>query len=80
MNHPPFSPYLAPNDFLLFQKIKTVLKGRRFQDTEVIQNNVTTALKAIPQQEFQKVFLQWQHRWVKCISAQREYFEGDPSQ
>jgi hypothetical protein len=38
------------------------------------------ALKAIPQQEFQKCFYQWQYRWAKCIVAQGEYFEEDPSQ
>jgi hypothetical protein len=38
------------------------------------------ALKATPQQELQKYFQQWQHRWAKCIAAQEEYFEGDPTQ
>jgi hypothetical protein len=37
MEHPPYSCHLAPNDFWLFPKIKTALKGRRFQDTEDIQ-------------------------------------------
>jgi len=36
-------------------------------------------LKVIPQQEFQKCFQQWQHRWAKCIAAEGEYFEGKPS-
>jgi len=39
-----------------------------------------TAMKAIPQQGFQIYFLQWQHHWTKCIAAQGEYFEDDPSQ
>jgi hypothetical protein len=30
--------------------------------------------------KFQKCFQQWQHRWAKCIAAQVEYFEGEPSQ
>jgi hypothetical protein len=37
------------------------------------------ALKAIPQQEFQKCFQQWQNQ-AKCIAAQGEYFEGGLSQ
>jgi len=41
---------------------------------------MTTALKAIPQQEFQKCFQQWQHRWAKCIATQGECFESDNSQ
>ena len=31
--HPPCSPDLAPEDFFLFPKLKTTLKGRRFQTT-----------------------------------------------
>jgi transposase len=52
MEHPPCSPDLAPNDFWLFPEIKSALKGRRFQVTERVEENVTTALKAVPQQEF----------------------------
>jgi len=37
--HPPYSPDLAPADFFLFPKIKTILKGRRFLTTEEIQDN-----------------------------------------
>jgi hypothetical protein len=46
---------------LAVSKIKSALKERRFHDTEDIQINVMMALKAIPQQEFQKCFQQWQH-------------------
>jgi hypothetical protein len=42
-----------------------------------ISKKVTMALKAIPQQEFQKCFQQWQHH---CTAAQGEYFKGDSSQ
>jgi hypothetical protein len=38
MEHPPCSPDLASNDVWLFPKIKSVLKGRRFQYTESIKN------------------------------------------
>jgi len=37
-------------------------------------------MKAIPQQEFQKCFQQWQHSWAECIATQGGYTEGDPSQ
>jgi len=55
MQHSPCSLDLAPNDFWLFHKIKSALKGWRFQDVEDIQKNMTTALKSVTQQEFQKV-------------------------
>jgi hypothetical protein len=46
MEHPPLPPDLVPNDFWLFLKLKSALKGRRFQDTEDTQRkeNVTTTL------------------------------------
>jgi hypothetical protein len=44
-------PDLAPNDFWLFPKIKSALKRRRFQNIE----DILTALKAVPEQEFQNV-------------------------
>jgi transposase len=37
MEHPYYSPDLAPNDLWLFPKIKSALKGRKFQDVESIQ-------------------------------------------
>jgi hypothetical protein len=37
MEHQIRSPDLAPDDFWLFPKTKSVLKRRRFQDTEDIQ-------------------------------------------
>jgi hypothetical protein len=70
---------LGPNDFWLFQKIKkSALNGQRFRDIEDIQKDVTTALKAVPQQEFLNCFQQWQHRWTKCIAAEREYWKVTP--
>jgi hypothetical protein len=39
---------------------------------------VMTELKAIPQQEFQKCFQPWQHRWGKCIAAQGESSKVTP--
>jgi hypothetical protein len=56
MKHPPCSPNLAPNDSWMFPNIKSALKARIHQDIEDIKKNVTTALKALPQQEFQKFF------------------------
>jgi transposase len=38
LEHPPYSPDLAPNDFFLFPKIKELLKGRRFDDIDNIRS------------------------------------------
>jgi transposase len=56
--HPPHSPDLAPADIFLFPKIKTPLKGRRFQNIEKIKENAMKELRAITQSVFQEAFQQ----------------------
>jgi len=47
MDHPPYSPDLAPCDFWLFPKLKNALKGQRFADITDIQcENVTASYSA----------------------------------
>jgi hypothetical protein len=79
LRHPPCSPYLAPSDFFLFPKIDEILKGRHFDDIDDIRSNMTAALKAIPQNQFQNCFEGWTRRSHQCIASQGEYFEGDHS-
>jgi len=77
LKHPAYSTDLPPSDFFLFQKIKEILKGRQFDDTDGVRSNTTAALKAIPQNQFQNCFEGWTRRWHRCIASQVEYFEGD---
>jgi hypothetical protein len=74
LDHP---PYLALCDFWLFPKLKTALKGHKFSDIADIQGHVTTILQSIPEEEFQKCFLQSKHRLTKYIGAQGDCFKGD---
>ena len=80
LEHPAYSPDLAPSDFFLFPKIEEILKGRHFDDTDDIDDimrNTTAALKAIPQNHLQNCFEGWTRRWHRCIASQGEHFEGD---
>jgi transposase len=74
--HSPYSPDLAPAGFFLFPKLKTTLKGRRFQTIEEIQENVTREMRAITESAFQEAFQQWKKRWERCITSRGDYFEG----
>ena len=56
LDHPVYSPDLAPSDIFLFPKIKEILKGRHVDDIDDIRSNTTAALKAIPQSKFQNCF------------------------
>jgi len=77
LEHPVYSPDPAPSDFFLFSKIKEILKGRHFDDTDNIRSNTTAALKAIPQNQFQNGFEGWTRRCHRCIASRGKYFEGD---
>lgn len=77
LDHPPYSPDLAPCDFFLFPKCKSVMKGRYWDDVKTIKNETTRHLKNLTSEEFQGCFEQWKRRWDKCIAVNGEYFEGD---
>lgn len=76
LQHPPYSPDLAPADFFLFPRLKQALKGSRFADVEEVQNHVTAILKTIPHQDFSNSFQALYERCQKCVVASGEYFEG----
>jgi transaldolase len=40
---------------LVVPQVKTVLKGKRFEDTDAIQKNATCTLHTIPKDSFKKV-------------------------
>jgi hypothetical protein len=44
----PYSPDLAPSDFVLFPKTKKILKVRHFDDTDDIRSNMKATVKANP--------------------------------
>ena len=73
----PYSPDLAPCDFWLFPKLKTILKGRRFQSREDIMKKLTEELGSILEEEFKRCFKKWKKCWGKCVYHQGKYFEGD---
>jgi hypothetical protein len=76
IQQPPYSPDMAPCDFWLFPQVKTVLKGKRFEDIDTIQKNAICTLHTIPKDSFKKCFLQWQDRWKQFVTSQGEYFEN----
>jgi histone-lysine N-methyltransferase SETMAR len=56
MDHPPYSPDLAPYDFWLLQKLKNALMGQRFDDIPDIQCNVTTLIARYAGKRFSRLF------------------------
>lgn len=46
MEHPPYSPDLAPSDFYLFPRLKVCLRGQKFEDDEAVVAAVHGFLEA----------------------------------
>jgi hypothetical protein len=76
----PYSPDLAPADFFLFQKLKSALKGRRFESIEAIKTNSIAHLRSIPKTAFQEFLTTLKKRWQLCIQGRGEDFEGDKAE
>lgn len=77
LEHPPYSPDLAPCDFWLFPKLKNVVKGTHFESVEDIKTSVTGVLKGLRTDAFEGCFRAWQERMHKCVQFKGEYFEGE---
>lgn len=76
LEHPPYSPDLAPADFMLFPKLKMVMKGHHFDDIETIQKNVTAVLNSIPAEAFRRAFDSLYERSQKCVQVEGMYIEN----
>jgi len=45
LDHPPYSPDIAPSDFHLFLRLKKHLAGKKFDDDDEVQKEVMTWFK-----------------------------------
>lgn len=78
---PPYSPDIAPCDFLLFRKLKSTLSGRRFANLDKIKSVSLKELKAISKRCFGnwKKYWHWfvisnfkeKHKFTLCVNTPR---------
>ncbi|UYV77748.1 hypothetical protein LAZ67_15002114 [Cordylochernes scorpioides] len=61
--HPPYSPDIAPNDFFLYPKLKMKLKGRKFDNVDMIQSESKATLRNLSKSDFISCFDNWKKRW-----------------
>ena len=75
LDHPPYSPDLAPSDYRLFPGLKKQLKGHHFLSDAEVSAAVETWLGGQPS-EFFLSGLQKLEQWAKkCIELCGEYVE-----
>jgi transposase len=77
LEHPPYSPVLAPGDFFLFPKIKSALKGTRFESVDAVKAKVTEFMYKLSEDDLQHCFQQWKIRMEWYRDRGGESIEGD---
>jgi len=73
IDHPPYSPDLAPCDYWLFDYVKRNLNDEK--DAESLTKSITRLLKNTPHSEYLKTFDKYVERLEMCISVEGDYFE-----
>lgn len=75
LQHPPYSPDLAPSDFYLFKHMKKELRGIRYDNIEDLKEAVMLYLEKQTPDFFKKAFVELEHRWRKCVAENGSYIE-----
>jgi histone-lysine N-methyltransferase SETMAR len=74
LSHPPYSPDLAPADYVLFPKPKKELAGNTMTQEE-FKKEWEGVLRRVSKDEFAKAFVRWFERCKKCIRIDGNYVE-----
>jgi len=69
---PLYIPDFTPCNFWLFPKLKSPLKGRKFQTPDEIKENTTRQLMVNLKKGFADCFEKWKEHWDKCVRSQGE--------
>jgi len=69
LEHPPYSPDLAPSDFCLFTKLKNFLAGERFYSNQEAIAAVEGYFADLTKNHYRE------YRWNKCFSLKGDYVE-----
>ncbi|KAK3093201.1 hypothetical protein FSP39_012568 [Pinctada imbricata] len=75
IEHPPYSPDLAPSNFHLFSKLKAAISGTNFQSDDDVILAVDGFLTSQDKKFFKSGNEALKHRWQKCIDTEGDYVE-----
>lgn len=75
INHPPYSPDLAPSDYFLFSKLKSDLRGKKFNNDEEIKQAVYDHFDSKDSAYFYSGIEALIRRSEKCVAIKGEYIE-----
>jgi len=75
LEHPPYSPDLAPSVFCLFPKLKLFLAGKRFSSNQEVIAAVEGYFADVTKNHYRDGIMALENRWNKCISLKGDYVE-----
>ena len=75
LEHPPYSPHLAPSDFCLFPKFKLFLADQRVSSNQEAIAAVEWYFADLTKNHYRDGIMALEHRWNKCISLKGNYVE-----
>lgn len=75
IDHPPYSPDLAPSDYFLFAKLKSDLRGKKFNDDDEIKQAVFDHFEDKDSAYFYSGIEALIRRSQKCVEIKGDYIE-----
>ena len=75
VDHPPYSPDLAPSDYFLFPNMKKHLAGQHYRSDEEVIAAVEEFLRDQDETFYTTGIQGLQHRWRKCVDRKGDYVE-----
>lgn len=75
IQHPPYSPDLAPSDYFLFPDLKKCLRGKRFSDDEELKSAINGYFAGKEEIYFFEGLKKLISRCNKCIDVRGDYIE-----
>ena len=75
IDHPPYSPDLAPSDYFLFPNLKKHLAGKRYESDDDVIFAVEDFFEGQEENFYATGIQALQQRWKKCVDRRGDYVE-----
>jgi len=76
LEHPHYSPDLAPYDFYVFPKLKIFLAGQRFSSNQEATAAIEGYFADLTKNHYRDGIMALEYRWNKCISLKGDYVKN----
>lgn len=73
LQHPPYSPDLAPSDFHLFRSLQNDLNGKNFNSMKAVENYLTIFFKEKPHSFYKNGIYKLVERWKTIVENNGDY-------